>query len=97
MQQEFPVKDLGPLSYFLGIQVARTPTSLHLCQSKYVADILTRTHMADAKLAKTPCASGSKFSSFDGDRLPDYSAYRILVGALQYCTLTRPDIAYSVN
>lgn len=47
MQQEFPVKDLGPLSYFLGIQVTRTPTGLRLCQSKYVADILTRTHIAD--------------------------------------------------
>jgi transposase InsO family protein len=97
MQQEFPVKDLGPLSYFLGIQVTRTSTGLHLCQSKYVADILTRTHMADAKPAKTPCTTGSKLSRFDGTPLPDYSAYRSLVGALQYCTLTRPDISYSVN
>jgi hypothetical protein len=32
MQKEFPVKDLGPLSYFLGIQVTRTSTGLHLCQ-----------------------------------------------------------------
>jgi hypothetical protein len=45
MQKEFPVKDLGPLSYFLGIQVTRTSTGLHLCQSKYVAEILTKTHM----------------------------------------------------
>jgi hypothetical protein len=97
MQQEFPVKDLGPLSYFLGIQVTRNSTGLHLCQSKYVAEILTPTHMADAKPATSPCTSGSKLSRFDGDLLLDFSAYRSLVGALQYSTLTGRDIAYSVN
>jgi hypothetical protein len=95
MQHKFPVKDLGPLSYFLGIQVTRTSTGLHLCQAKYVADILTRTHMSDAKPAKTPCNSGSKLSRFDGEVLPNYLDYRSLVGELQYCTLTWPYISYS--
>jgi hypothetical protein len=36
MQREFPVKDLGPLSYFRCIQATRTSEGLHLCQSKYV-------------------------------------------------------------
>jgi hypothetical protein len=53
--------------------------------------------MVDAKPALSPCASGSKLSKLDGELLQDFSAYRSLVGALQYCTLTRPDIAYSVN
>jgi hypothetical protein len=53
--------------------------------------------MADANLAKTPCESSSKLSRFDGEVLYDYSTYRSLVEALQYCTLTRPDITYSVN
>lgn len=97
LQQEFPVKDLGPLNYFLGIQVTRTPDGLHLCQSKYVADLLTRTRMQDAKPAKSPCASGSKLSRLDGTALLDVTEYRSIVGALQYCTLTRPDIAFSVN
>jgi len=97
LQQEFPVKDLGPLSYFLGIQVPRTSTGLHLCQSKYVADLFHRTHMADAKLAKSPYAAGSKLSRYDGEALNDVSEYRSVVGALQYCTLIHLDIAYFVN
>jgi hypothetical protein len=36
-------------------------------------------------------------TKMDGDALPDPTAYRHIVGALQYCTLTRPDIAYTVN
>jgi len=97
LQQEFPAKDLGPLSYFLGIQVTRTPASLHLCQSKYVTDLLLHTHMAEAKSASSPYALGSKLSRYDGEDLLDVTEYRSVVGSLQYCTLTRSDIAYSVN
>ena len=33
----------------------------------------------------------------DGTRFEDPTLYRSLVGALQYCTITRPDITYTVN
>jgi hypothetical protein len=36
-------------------------------------------------------------SKHDGELLADPTTYRQVVGALQYCTLTRPEIAYSVN
>jgi len=97
LQQEFPLKDLGCLSYFLGIQVTRTSQGLHLSQSKYIADLLSRVHMDGAKPAKSPCGSGAKLSQFDGEQLSDPSLYRHVVGALQYCTLTRPEIGFSVN
>jgi hypothetical protein len=97
LQHEFPLKDLGPLHFFLGIQASRTPTGLHLCQAKYIHSILTRTNMLEAKSAKSPSSSGSKLSKFDGTQLPDPTEYRQIVGALQYCTLTRPYISFSVN
>lgn len=97
LQQEFPLKDLGFLSFFLGIQVTRTSQELHLSQSKYIADLLSRVHMDGAKPAKSPCGSGVKFSQFDGEQLSDPSLYRHVVGALQYFTLTRREIAFSVN
>jgi hypothetical protein len=97
MQQEFPLKDLGPLNFFLGIQVTRTHSGLHLCQAKYITDLLARTHMDGAKPAKSPCSSGSKLSKYDGEPLEDPSVYRHIVGSLQYCTLTRPEISFSVN
>jgi hypothetical protein len=97
MQREFPLKDLGPLSFFLGIQVTRSSTGLHLCQMKYITDLLHRTHMDGAKPAKSPCSTGTKLSRYDGEALEDPSIYRHVVGSLQYCTLTRPEIAFSVN
>ena len=37
----FHMKDLGPLKYFLGIEVARKPEGMFLCQRKYALDILS--------------------------------------------------------
>jgi hypothetical protein len=97
LQQEFPVKDLGPLNFFLGIQVQCTGQGLHLCQAKYISDLFHRVRMRGAKPSKSPCPAGSKLSKFDGELLEDPTANRHIGGALQYCTLTRPDIAFSVN
>lgn len=93
----FALKDLGDLSYFLGIEVRRDSHSLHLSQSKYFLDILQRATMQDCKPVATPMASGTALSLNDGELLPDPKEYRSLVGALQYCTLTRPDLSFVVN
>ena len=44
-----------------------------------------------------PFSSGPKLSSTIGNILLDPIAYRRVIGALQYYTVTRPDIAYVVN
>jgi hypothetical protein len=97
LQLDFAMKDLGPLSYFLGIQVLCNSNGLHLRQSKYVIHLLNRVHMAESKAYRAPCVAGTKMSKFDGDLLPDPTIFRHIVGTLQYVTLTHPDIAYSVN
>jgi hypothetical protein len=43
------------------------------------------------------CISGGKLSFTFGEPFPDVSEFRSVVGALQYCTFTQLDIAYSVN
>jgi hypothetical protein len=53
--------------------------------------------MTDSKPYRTLCISGAKMSKFASEVLSNPSEYRQIVGALQYATLTRLDIAYSVN
>jgi hypothetical protein len=86
------------VDYLLFIfHVQHLPHGLHLSQSKYISNVLDRAKMSGAKPAKTPLPTGSKLSQHDGDPLENASKYRHLVGALQYCTLTIPDISFAVN
>ncbi|RVW88439.1 Retrovirus-related Pol polyprotein from transposon RE1 [Vitis vinifera] len=91
----FTLRDLGQLSYFLGIEVFYHEGSMNLSQTKYVSDLLHRTEMFDTKPAKTPGAVGKNLSKFDGDPMNEVTQYRSVVGALQYLTITRPDIAFA--
>jgi histone deacetylase 1/2 len=99
LRQDFAVKDLGDLSYFLGIEVHATDDGLSLCQRKYILDLLKKTNMVSAKSCTTPMAVSDRLSK--GSRtflsLVDATQYRSVVGALQYVTLTRSVISYSVN
>ncbi|KAG9442665.1 hypothetical protein H6P81_018519 [Aristolochia fimbriata] len=97
LQRKFSVKDLGPLLYFLGIEVTRISNGLHIAQTKYTRDLLTRLDLTEVKPLSTPVVAGSKLSKYEGTPLVDPTTYKATVGALQYLTRTRPDIQYVVN
>ena len=91
------MKDLGILHYFLGLQIEYQPHRLLVYQSKYIKDLLHKTNMLDNKPCTTPCHPHQKLLTHGSPPVPDPGIYRSIVGALQYLTFTRPDIAYSVN
>lgn len=53
--------------------------------------------MEDSKSCATPMATTPNLSKQTGTLLHSMTEYRQVVGALQYLTLTRPDIAFAVN
>lgn len=77
--------------------MSRTSSSLFLSQQQYVFEILDHAHMLNCNPISTPVDTKSKLSAHDGDPLPNPTHYRSLAGALQYLTLTRPDISYAVQ
>ncbi|RVW43373.1 Retrovirus-related Pol polyprotein from transposon RE1 [Vitis vinifera] len=97
LNSEFSLKDLGEVHYFLGIQVSHTNNGLHLSQTKYIRDLLQKTKMVHCKPARTPLPTGLKLRAGDGDPVEDLHGYRSTVGALQYVTITRPELSFSVN
>ncbi|XP_040987645.1 uncharacterized mitochondrial protein AtMg00810-like [Juglans microcarpa x Juglans regia] len=97
LDDQFTIKDLAPLKNFLGLEVARSHTGISLCQRKYALDILQDTGLIGSKSAAFPIESNLKLTIDDSEPYEDLSAYRNLVGRLLYLTITRPDLAYSVQ
>ena len=93
----FELKDLGDLNYFLGVQISRTQFGLTLTQSKHAFDVLHRFHMENSKPTKTPCCPSSRLFPHDGVAFSDPTEFRSMVGAFQYLTFTRPNLAFSVH
>ncbi|GKV28896.1 hypothetical protein SLEP1_g37884 [Rubroshorea leprosula] len=73
------------------------PDGLFLCQTKYIFDLLARTGMSDCNAAATPLSPRQKLAACDSLPYLDSTQYRSIVGALQYLTFTRPDIAFTVH
>jgi histone deacetylase 1/2 len=91
LREDFAIKDLGPLRYFLGIEVKQVHNDLCLTHEKYKADILEKIGMIKCTPAPTPLSSGEPLFLVDGSLLgpEDSTQYRSIVGGLQYLTLTR--------
>lgn len=73
LETKFHIKDLGPLKYFLGIEIAPSKRGFFLCQRKYTMDILHDTGMFGACTAAFPMEQHLKLNPEDGDILPNPS------------------------
>ena len=92
---DFSLNDPGVLHYFLGKEVTPVYNGIILSQGKYIADTTRRIGMNDCKPVTTSLSTSEKLSMTEGEILggEDSTRYKSIVGALQYPTLTRPDIS----
>ncbi|WVZ11776.1 hypothetical protein V8G54_016306 [Vigna mungo] len=98
LHSTFRIKNLGNLTYFLGLEVARNSKGIHLSQRKYTLDLLAETGLLDSSPVPTPMvpkqSTTNTVRSLDDT---DAASYRRLIGKLIYLTTTRPDITFAVN
>jgi hypothetical protein len=97
LSQQFEMKDLGTLSYFLGLEVTSSSDAYYLSQAKHASDLLSKAGLTDSKTIFTLLELNSKLNATDGEPLPDVTLYRKLVGSLIYLTITHPELAYVVH
>ncbi|XP_050876752.1 uncharacterized mitochondrial protein AtMg00810-like [Lathyrus oleraceus] len=97
LASEFAMKDLGPLSYFLGIAVSRHTDDIFISQRTYASEIIECVGKESCKPSATPVDTKQKLSTSSDTSYEDPSLLWSLAGALQYLTFTRPDISYVIQ
>ena len=94
---EFEMKDLGPMHYFLGLEVWQKPGEIILSQGKYAMEILKRFGMMDCKSMSTPMMTNLKLFGETSSGMIDATIYRQIIGSLMYLTNNRLDICFAMN
>ena len=101
LSSKFDIKDLGKLSYFLGMSIVQNLEERRtwMGQPTYTEKLLTKMGMGDCKPVKTPVDPGNRLmKASEDEKALDQQSYQSLVGSLMYLTTcTRPDIAYAVG
>jgi hypothetical protein len=90
-------RDLGLLSFYLGIEVHQGDSGITLRQTAYAKRVIELAGLIDCNPALTPMEERLKLSHDSMTEEVDAMQYRLLVGSLRYLVHTRSDLAFSVG
>jgi hypothetical protein len=97
LSEQFLMSDLGPLRYFLRIEVSSTPQGFYPSQGKYIQDLVDHASLSNHRAVETTMELNVHLRATYGEPLADPTHYRHIVGSLVYLGVTRPNISYFVH
>ncbi len=102
LHKRFAITDLGPYSYYLGIEIVRDRLNrtVRITQTTYLKKILSRFRIAFCVSALTSIAANTQLQeeSINQAKSNVVKDYQSIVGSIIYVIIqTRPDICYSVT
>jgi hypothetical protein len=97
LRDRFLMTDMGPLHFFLALEINQDALGIKLSQAKYAQDPLEIFHMKDCKSTLTPFLSGFKLKDGVDTPLVENTLYRQLLGSLLYLTHSKLDLSYVVG
>jgi hypothetical protein len=102
LKKVFPMKDLGEVHTYLGMEVTRDwdGRTIFLSQRTYIHDILHKFGQEECKPAPTPLQVNHSLNvPAEGEAAaPEVERYAELLGSIMYVMVcTRPDIAHAVS
>ena len=91
---EFEMKYLGPMHYFLGLEVWQSPEKIFLNKGKYAVEILKSFDRLECKSMNTPMATKLKLLVDTSSELVDATLYSQIIGSVMYLTDTGPYLCF---
>ena len=76
LSQQFEMKDLGHLSYFLGLEITHSIDGFYIAQAKYASNLLSQAGLTDSKTVDTPVELNTHLTPSGGKPLSNHSLYR---------------------
>jgi hypothetical protein len=76
LHDRFSMTDMGPLHFFLGLEISQDASGIKKFQDKYARDLLDRFHMIDYKSASTPFLSRIRLEDGTDTPLVNNTLYR---------------------
>jgi hypothetical protein len=86
MKATFQMSDLGPLSFYLGIEVHQNDPGITLRQTAYAKRVVELAGLTDCNPALTPMEEKLKLSRDSTTEEVDATQYQRFVGSLRYLT-----------
>jgi hypothetical protein len=71
LHDRFLMTDMGPIHFFLGLDIIQDGSGIKLSQAKYARDLLEIFHMTDCKFSPTPFLSGVRLEDGGDNPLVD--------------------------
>lgn len=97
LNSHFEIKNLGPVTSYLGVRISQRGNYYFLDQEKYITSIISDFDMQNANKADIPL-SVSYLKDGKSDLLPTNTQYRKAIGCLLFVAVnTRPDISAAVT
>lgn len=97
LDQQFKIKDLGLLHYFLGIEAIQEAGNIILTQRKFTIDLLKEFNYQDLSPIFNPLTNDVKLDANMGDPFLEPLVYRRLIGKLNNLSNTQPNLAFVVQ
>ena len=101
MNRDWEVKDLGPISKYLGMRFTKDSPHLYIAQAPYLRALFESVKMGECNPLSTPMVDVPLLKEEDTSPLlneMEQSNFRSLVGRLLWaCLCTRPDLQFAVS
>ncbi|XP_065634592.1 uncharacterized protein LOC136069720 [Quercus suber] len=77
--QQFEMKELGHLNYFLGLEITHSINGIYITQAKYTSELLFRAELTDSKTVDTPIELNAHLTPSRGKPLSNPFSLQTLV------------------